>query len=244
VATAVFTDDGQHVITGSFDGTVKIWRVTADRTLRYLTELEPGDEVTMLALTHTLDGREILAVAGIGSDVILWDVSELAEPDRIAVLEDHPNELWAATLSPDGETLAVGGYDGRVWLYDVRDPEHPEMWTDPLGTGVGVLALDFDAESKTLAAGLVDGVVRLWDTSDPGEPRDITDLVGHEAEIHTVAFAPDGRTLFSGALDHAVHIWNTDPVSVGARLCAVLPALVNEENWASYFPNISYEPYC
>src|ERR1700760_629919 len=73
------------------------------------------------SLAYSKDGN-VLATAGGQTllyrpgDVRLWDPNN---GQQKASLEGHPTTVWAAAITPDGQTLATGGYDGPVEMGDL-----------------------------------------------------------------------------------------------------------------------------
>jgi TIR domain/AAA ATPase domain/WD domain, G-beta repeat len=118
------------------------------------------------------DGRT-LATASEDGTVLLWDVSDRANPRRLGQpLTAHSDPVTSAAFAPDGRTLATGAFDGTVILWDLSDPAHPRRLGQPLtGHSIEVFALAFAPDGRTLATSSADPTVILWDLSELDQLR-------------------------------------------------------------------------
>src|SRR5262249_34098256 len=119
------------------------------------------------------DGR-VLAAAGAGRVVHLWDVSNPARPRPLGTpLTGPANTIYSVAFSPGGTMLAAASADGAVRLWTVTAPARAEPLGRPLtgpGTGPGVESVAFSPDGTTLAAGTADGTVLLWNVASPARP--------------------------------------------------------------------------
>jgi WD40 repeat protein len=153
------------------------------------------------------DGRT-LATGGFNKTVVLWDVSDRAQPRQLGQpLVGYRDWVTSLAFAPDSRTLATGNgvEEGRLW--DVSDRIHPRLdwsFTDQFGWVV------FAPDGRTLAT-ISDETFILWDVSDRAQPRQRG--TGHRGARGTMAFSPDGRTMATGSTDdEAVILWDlSDP---------------------------------
>lgn len=164
------------------------------------------DAITAAAVTA--DGT-LVATAGAGGDVLLWDPA--AEPGAAmrAELSDLGAPARALALSADGAWLAVAG-DERALLYRLSGGSAAGAPLDIGATGVRALGISPGPSPWLIAAG-TDGSLRGWQlTGDQlGQPTVFTDRAAPmNGAVEALAFSPNGTLLFSGGADGRVRLWN------------------------------------
>ncbi len=108
--------DGRYLISAGWDGTVRVWDMTALRLLRKLEspKTPAGRIATRIynACAISPDNRYV-AAGGFGNRVDVWELAT----GRLVVSLRTDNIVEAVTFSPDGRMLVAGGWDGilRAW---------------------------------------------------------------------------------------------------------------------------------
>ncbi len=197
VTSVAVGDDGRLALSGSADGTVKIWDVAGGQCLRTLAS--GGAVVTAVGL----GGKSRLAISG-GADgfLRLWDVDDGRSP---RAWEGHDDVVTAAALNADGRRIVSAGADGAVCLWEAAEgrrlcrlgghqgPVHAAALC-PDGrhvvAGFGQFLLRGDGERLFTSGGL-----RVWD-ADSGRCRH--DFAGHAEAVTALAISLDGRLVLSG----------------------------------------------
>jgi WD40 repeat protein len=163
------------------------------------------DAATSLAFSR--DGR-VLAVAGGGSQVRLWDVETRSELDPLPIGGEQTRSV---TFAPEGAVLAVGrlcdshgNASIALWDYGHRRP------LAVLGGHRGpVSALAYSRDGTLLASGDTAGLVKVWDVSCG---RERATLQTRWRCVMAMSFSPDGATLATAnASGSSVQLW--DPAS-------------------------------
>ena len=118
VNCVAFLEGDVSVVTGSGDGTAKLW----DRqTGEVLHTFEHVDPVTSLAAFP--DGTKILTGTG-GGTARVWD----ARTGDILWSFQHPGEVTSVAVSPDGSTILSGCEDSVVRIWNLaRLSTNPEI---------------------------------------------------------------------------------------------------------------------
>jgi WD40 repeat protein len=192
--------DGARAVSGSDDGTVRVWDVQTGRQLRSFRA--PGKA---RCVNYAADGRHVasgFSGSGSGNLVRLWD----AEEDKAGrILRGHGNDVTAVAFLPDGRSLLSASMDGTLRLWDVESGK--ELRRMEHRGGVYDAALSPDGR-RALSAGFGDRTVRLWDLTDGGE---LHSFAGHLGTVLGVAFSPDGRRALSSDSQNTVRLWRLPP---------------------------------
>src|SRR5437660_665982 len=91
-----FTPDGKHVITGSFDKTLKMWETATGKDIKTFGGAA-GHQNLVLALSISNDGQ-MLASGSSDNTAKIWDIPT-SSPLKEFV---HADAVNAVALSPDG----------------------------------------------------------------------------------------------------------------------------------------------
>jgi WD40 repeat protein/DNA-binding SARP family transcriptional activator len=160
LAGAVFTPDGDHVITtrlpieppNAGQGEIVTWNWHDDAVeqildvpAQFALPSPTGDLIATLAPTNSQSAT-----------VELWDP---ATGRRVAALEGNPGIVLGVAFSPDGTRLATGGIDGTVTIWDTASGEQLLVLR---GHYVFVASVAFSPDGSQLASVGAEGVVRVW----------------------------------------------------------------------------------
>lgn len=145
-----FSHDGNWIISGGVDETIKIWDVNKKSLVSSISC--PSHCVN--TLSNSVDG--ILATGGKDSTIRLWDVSSKSE---LAILEGHEASIRTIAFSARGDYLVSGDWDGIIKLWDTA-------------TGINVctveahesaiLTVSFSPDEKQVASAGYDQIIKLW----------------------------------------------------------------------------------
>jgi WD40 repeat protein len=211
VSSVETSADGSLIVTGSGDGTARVWRDDG-KLVAVLRGAPAGFPVFHAAISP--DGRHVVTTA-LGTSA-LWDVRT---QKKLATLEGHSGIVDFATFSPDSKFFATTSDDdtARVWLTAGSGqgliPAGQPLTL--LGGHTGdVRSAAFSPDGRFLATASVDGTARIWESS-PGRTLVRVDQAGAE----NAALSPDGHLLATrGGGSHAVIVTNVDSGKVVASL--------------------------
>ncbi|MDB9496523.1 AAA-like domain-containing protein [Spirulina major CS-329] len=193
VFAIAFSPDGQYVVTGGEDQTIRIWRSTG-QLIRTLT----AHESKVRRLVFSPDGKTF-ASASLDGTVKLWSLAgELQQTFSLRF------PVFSLAFSPDGQTLAMGTFRNiQIW-----QREGDRTQTFPLASGRSLLPWDlvFSPDGQTLFSGHGDGQVRQWTPQG-----DWTTVVNVPQGVYGLVLTPDGQTLVLGLDDGGIMILAIDP---------------------------------
>ena len=97
VNSVAFSPDGQRIVSGSWDQTLKIWDANTGKELQTLK----GHTWWVHSVAFSPDGQRIVS----GSEdktVKIWDANNGKE---LQTLTGHTGAVWSVTFSPDGKRI-------------------------------------------------------------------------------------------------------------------------------------------
>jgi tetratricopeptide (TPR) repeat protein len=200
VMAVAFSPDGRTALTGSRDGTARLWEAATGKELRVFKHPDG-----VLAVAFSPDGRRVLT-GGEDRTARLWDVQT---GRAVGVPFHHEQEVLAVAFSPDGRTVLTGGMDktARLWNPLTGRPTgvtlHHQSW---------VRSVAFSPDGHTLLTGSGDDTARLWDTAT-GES--IGAPFRHQSSVFAASFSPDGTTVLTGSRDRTARLWRRGAPLVG-----------------------------
>ncbi|MFP6738123.1 MAG: WD40 repeat domain-containing protein [Planctomycetota bacterium] len=187
-----FSPDGRHLAAAGDDRSVRIWQLS-DR--RQLTRLQGGAAVRDLVYID----QGTLAVAGGDGAIVLWNVSDVANPKVLHTLSGHVGAVHSLDWSVQAGMLASAGEDGSV-----------RTWNPVLGKEVrqlaghqgAALSVSFSLDGKVVASGGIDRVLRAWNVAD-GRARS---AFKNRLPVRVVGAFSDGKFL-AGAEGNSLLAW-------------------------------------
>jgi WD40 repeat protein/GAF domain-containing protein len=201
VTSIAFSPDGQRLASGSWDRTVKFWRVSTGEQLSTVT----GKMKEVEALTFSHDGN-LLATENSSNTATLRDAATGQEirafaSDKLLGLLGS-NWIYSIAFSPNGQWLASGIDDKTVRLWDVKTGRRVR---DLTGLRRSVIYIAFSPDGRYLATGGDEKTIEIW---DPASGERIYKLIGHKKLVYAAAFSSNGRWVASASADKTVKLWD------------------------------------
>jgi WD40 repeat protein len=235
VVSVSLTRDGRRALTGSADGTARLWDVETGKELGRVPGLT--GEVRCVAVSP--DGQ--YAAAGTTSALVVWDTKAekllrvlhrgpvesiaFAPDSRHLVTTRGQNGMEAFRIEGDLVRIIFGvgnGAWGKVsgvafspdgtFVYFPIAEGSVLIWDVQARRQAGtvhktgeVLGLACSPDGKYLATAGADKLIRLWNVTTGQEVRVFK---GHGNRVTSVAFSEDGRRLLSGSEDKTLRLWD------------------------------------
>jgi WD40 repeat protein len=155
VAGIAFSPDGRRLLSGSFDGTMRLWDVATAREVGRFQRHTGW--VTCVAFCP--DGRR--AVAGYYDwSIRLWD---LETGQELRCFDGHHATITALAVAPDGHSFLSGGFDGAMRLWDLDGGVQRCVFR---GDKLPLLSVSFSAEGRSAVSWCMDGTMRVWEPKE------------------------------------------------------------------------------
>jgi WD40 repeat protein/serine/threonine protein kinase/Flp pilus assembly protein TadD len=187
VVAVAFARDGKTLVSGSWDGTVKVWDLAARRERRSIAA--HLDNVRTVALAP--DGRR-LATGSTDRAVKIWDTADLADGRRPRA---NSGATHAVAFAPDGRSF-VSAEGNEVAVWDTRLAQKRGAFPVPT-TAHNTRSVAYSPDGTAVAVGTWDGSTIVY---NPATGQERFTAKGFTTKsllelVEAVAFSPDGKTL-------------------------------------------------
>ena len=231
--SVAFSLDGKYLVTGSSDGTARLWDLATGETVHIFE----GHSGQVGEVKFSPDGKTLLV--GSAQAAHLWDVasgqllqvfteikgggSVAFSPDGkyivTASFDDKNARLWDVATGRSLRTLVCNGpvirvaysTDGKYILTGTTNST-AQLWDPTTGKQVrdfvissGIEALTFSPDSTSIAFGTSKGTAQIWSISTGELVREFS---GHEGLVLGIKFSADGRFLLTGSGDRTARLWD------------------------------------
>ena len=186
-ALAMFPDG--RVVSGSYDGRLRVWDAESGQTLQTL------EGPTGINAVAVLDSRRV--VSGYDGTLRVWDV---VSGQALLTLEGHSTAVLAVAVL-DSRRVVSGSSDQTLRVWDVESGETLQTLKGP--SWFYALAV---LDSRRVVTGSYGGTLRVWDV-ESGQA--FQTLEGHSDSVSAVAVL-DSRRVVSGSSDHMLRVWDVE----------------------------------
>ncbi|ONM34602.1 Transducin/WD40 repeat-like superfamily protein [Zea mays] len=202
---AVAVHDAALLYSGSWDRTLKVWRV-AD--LRCLESIRAHDD----AVNAVAADAGIVYSASADGRVKAWEKGK-ASHFLQGVLVARDGVSWnALAVAADDRRLYAAGSDGHVAAWDRLGGRTAARWTlacDVRAHDAAVLCLCVARD--LLCTGSADKTIGLWRRQSAGELAKVGVVRGHEGPVKCIQASwcrlTNGCMVYSGSLDKTIRVW-------------------------------------
>jgi sterol desaturase/sphingolipid hydroxylase (fatty acid hydroxylase superfamily) len=193
VLSVAISADGQRLVSGGEDGSVKVWDAATRQAQLTLT----GHTGPVYSVALSPDGHHLVS----GSKDKTLRVWDLPAGQLKLTLTGHTGAVLSVAISADGQRVVSGSADLSVRVWDTTTGHELPTLTGDRGAAP-VVAMSADGRRIVSARSWT---AKLWD-AQTGQEQFV--LAGHTDLVYGVALSPDGQRLVSGSFDKRVKMWD------------------------------------
>lgn len=215
ISDVVISSDGQFVLSGSWDGTLRLWDINAGVCHRQFI----GHSKDVLSVAFSADNRQI--VSGSRDKTIkLWNTLGVCK----YTIEDQGHSEWVSCVRFTPNVPNVDNYPnvgakplivsvGWDKLVKVWNLQNCKLVANLPGHSGYINTVTVSPDGTLCASGGKDGIAMLWDLN---EGKHLCSLEAGDI-IHALVFSPNRYWLCAGTRS-SIKIWDLDTKSLVADL--------------------------
>ena len=196
VQSVAFSPNGQQLISGGNDKTIRLWDLATSVQLACITTHTDW----VMAVAYSTSG-DVFASGSNDRTVRIWNAATLIE---LACYESQKSDVRSLTYSPVSDKLACGTIGGDVILWSANGLTHKI-----LKHNLPVDGLAFSYDGSFLATGSFDHAIRIWNTKTGDE---IHQFFFPEKYCWRLDWSANGAFLVAGIESGNCRIFATDAI--------------------------------
>jgi len=198
VSDVVISSDGQFALSGSWDGTLRLWDLNNGQSVR---DEFKGHSSDVLSVAFSADNRQIVSGSR-DKSIKLWNT--LGECKYTITESGHKNWVSCVRFSPAATNpiIVSCGWDGVVKVWSLTDCK---LQYDHFGHSGYLNTVTVSPDGSLCASGGKDGKAMLWDLC---EGKHLYTLEAGEI-IEALTFSPN-RYWLCAASGPVIKIWDLE----------------------------------
>ncbi|XP_033117431.1 F-box/WD repeat-containing protein 7-like [Anneissia japonica] len=180
--------NGQRIVSGSDDNTLKVWSASTGKCLRTLVGHTGGVWSSEMA-------NNIIISGSTDRTLKVWNADT---GHCIHTLYGHTSTVRCMSLS--GNKVVSGSRDATLRVWDIETGQCLHVL---MGHLAAVRCVQYDG--RRVVSGAYDYMVRVW---NPETEECLHTLSGHTNRVYSLQF--DGIHVVSGSLDTSIRVWDVE----------------------------------
>jgi len=206
VSDVVISSDGQFALSGSWDGTLRLWEIHSGKTTRRFV----GHTKDVLSVAFSVDNRQIVS-ASRDKTIKLWNTLgeckyTISGSSGVSAGENEGHSEWVSCVrfSPSQQVplIVSCGWDRLVKVWSLTNCK---LRNDLVGHTGYLNTVCVSPDGSLCASGGKDGTANLWDLN---EGKRLYSLDAGDI-IHSLVFSPN-RYWLCAATDDCIKIWDLE----------------------------------
>jgi len=207
VSDVVISSDGQFALSGSWDGTLRLWDLASGNTTRRFV----GHTKDVLSVAFSADNRQIVSAAR-DRTIKLWNTLGICK----YTIQEQGHTEWVSCVRfsplPQNPVIVSSGWDKLVKVWNLSNCK---LKRDYRGHTGYLNTVTVSPDGSLCASGVRDGQAKLWDLGSE-EAKPLHTLDGGE-EINALCFSPN-RYWLCAAAGPIIKIWDLEQKTVVEEL--------------------------
>ncbi|MBD2168091.1 PQQ-binding-like beta-propeller repeat protein [Calothrix membranacea FACHB-236] len=217
VNAIALTPDGQRVISGSSDNSLKVWNLQTGEELFTLK----GHRKPISAIAVTPNGKQVIS-ASRDNTLKVWN---LETGNELFTLSGHSSLVNAIAVTPNGKQVISASWGNTLKVWNLETGK--ELFTFPSeryansGHSNWVNAIAVTPNGKQVISASDDNTLKVWNLETGKEGffslirnffniRQKFTLRGHSYSVKAIAVTPNGKQVISVSLDCTLKVWNLE----------------------------------
>ncbi len=187
IYSAVFSPDGQKILTACEDGTAKLWNLDGKPLNGKIKH-----EARIMSAMFSPDGQKILT-ASWDKTAKLW-----ALEGRFLKEFKHNGPVTSGAFSSDGRLILTASRDGTAKLWNLEGEPLADFKHDS-----AVSSAVFSAYGSQILTASWDKTAKLWDLAGK-----LMTVLRHDGAVESAMFSPDGKHILTASWDKTAKLWD------------------------------------
>jgi WD40 repeat protein len=199
VRSVAFSPNGQLVVSGSEDNSIRVWDVAAGKGVKTLR----GHGSAVRACAFSPDRKHVVS-GGDDQRIRVWNLEGYQEVRVLhaTVFAGHEDAVLAARFSRDGKQIVTASRDRTASLWDAATGKPVRRFQE--GHEFLVSTAEFFPDGTHLATGAGDNSVRVWNVTAGTQEA----VFAPTGRIGTLAISRDGKWVVTGSMGNDIQIWD------------------------------------